>query len=302
MKKVLITGGTGLLGSEISKLFIKQGNEVCFLSRTEDLTADIKRYKWDIENATIDIKAFDGVTDIIHLAGAGVADKRWTASRKKVIEDSRIESANLLSKTIIENDLPIKSYISASAIGIYGDRDDEWLYENSAIENNWLAEVCEKWEATCDPITEFGIRTACVRIGLVMSNKGGALSKLTTGVKLGVNPILGDGKQYYSWIHVADLASIFVYVLNDEKIIGPINAVAPNPVNNKTFTIAIQKAMKKNPLNPTMPKKVMQFALGEMSSVLFDSARVSADLIQQKGYEFEFTVIDAALSNLLAPS
>lgn len=302
MRKILITGGTGLLGTAISKSLIEKGNEVCYLSRTENLSAEIKQYKWDIAKAKIDINAFDGVTDVVHLAGAGVADKRWTASRKTQIADSRIASAQLLSNIIIENELPVQNFISASAIGIYGNRDDEWLYENSAPENNWLADICQQWEAATDDLTEWGIRTANVRIGLVMANNGGALAKLTTGVKLGVNPILGDGKQYYSWIHIDDLVGIFIHLLNNENIIGPINAVAPEPVNNKTFTIAIQKAMGKKALNPKMPRLAMDLALGEMASVLFDSVRVNADLIQEKGYQFKFETIDKALTNLLSNS
>lgn len=300
MRKILITGGTGLLGTAISKSLLEKGHEVCYLSRTENLSAEIKQYKWDIAKAKIDIKAFDGVTDVVHLAGAGVADKRWTANRKTQIADSRIASAQLLSNTIIENELPVQNFISASAIGIYGNRDDEWLYENSAPENNWLADICQQWEAATDDLTEWGIRTANVRIGLVMANNGGALAKLTTGVKLGVNPILGDGKQYYSWIHIDDLVGIFIHLLNNENIIGPINAVAPEPVDNRTFTIAIQKAMGKKALNPKMPRLAMDLALGEMASVLFDSARVSADLIQEKGYQFKFEKIDKALTNLLS--
>jgi len=301
VRKVLITGGTGLVGTAISKSLLAEGHQVCFLSRKENLNADIKRYKWNIVKGEIDINAFTEVTDIFHLAGAGVADKRWTANRKKEIEDSRIASANLLSKTIIDHELPIQTFISASAIGIYGDRGNEWLFENSAPESNWLAEVCKQWEAATDVLTEWGIRTANVRIGLVMAD-GGALAKLKTGVKLGVNPILGDGKQYYSWIHIDDLVGIFLHILNNENLFGPINAVAPAPVNNKAFTIAIQNAMGKKALNPTMPKKIMSLALGDMASVLFDSARVSADLIQEKGYQFKYEKIDNALTNILSNS
>lgn len=299
MGKILITGGTGLVGQQLSQKLLAKGKEVCWLSRNPNSSSAILQFIWDVEAGIIDKKAFKGVDTIIHLAGAPIADKRWTAARKKAIYYSRIKSTELLTKYIIEEELPVKTFISASAIGIYGDRGDEWLYENSSEEKNWLAKVCCDWEAATDPLTEWGLRTACVRIGLVLAKEGGALSKMLPPVKMGINPILGSGSQYYSWIHIDDLVGIFEQLVDDENLFGIFNAVAPNPVTFKEFITALGNALGKKTFKPRVPEKLMKLMMGDMSQVLFDSARVSSKKITDKGYKFKYSNINEALPNLV---
>jgi len=297
--KILITGGTGLVGQQLSQKLLAEGKEVCWLSRTPKQDTAIPQYIWDVEAGIIDKKAFKGVDTIVHLAGAPIADKRWTAARKKAIYNSRIKSTELLTKYIVEGELLVKTFISASAIGIYGDRGDEWLYENSSEEKNWLAKVCCDWEAAVDPMTEWGLRTACVRIGLVLAKEGGALSKMLPPLKMGINPILGSGGQYYSWIHIDDLVGIFEQLVDDENLFGIFNAVAPNPVTFKEFIIALGNALGKKTFKPRVPEKLMKLMMGDMSQVLFDSARVSSKKIEGKGYKFKYSTINEALPDLV---
>lgn len=297
--KILITGVTGLLGSQLAKTLIEDGEKVIGLSRKEDLTAEIPLYRWNIKEAYVDKSAFEGTHTIIHLAGAPIADEFWTYKRKDLLYDSRIKATELLADTIIKNDLPVKNFISANAIGIYGNRADEWLCEESSLENNWLANLCKDWEASIDPLTEWGLRTSSVRIGIVLAKNGGALSKMLPPIKRGINPILGNGKQYYSWIHIDDLTGIFKYLINQPNLFGVYNAVAPNPVPFTTFAKSIETVLGKKTIKPPTPKLALRFAMGEMSQIVLDSARVTADKIIRKGYIFKYPDLDEALKDIL---
>jgi len=296
---ILITGGSGMVGQALTKKLIENGHTVSWLSRTENLTNPIKQYRWDIEEDYIDEKAFNNVDTIVHLAGAGIADKRWTSSRKKLIRDSRIKSLELLSSIITEKELLIKNFISTSAIGIYGDRGEELLFEDSSPEKNWLANVCKDWEAAVDPLTEWGLRTAIVRVGVVLSTKGGAMPKLLAPIKKNINPTLGTGKQYYSWIHLNDLVGIFTKLIEDTKLIGTYNAVAPAPVTYNTLVKEMATILDKKTLNPKVPGLFIRVGLGQMARVVLDSAKVSSQKILDKGYQFKFNNLNAALKNLL---
>jgi len=297
--KILITGATGLIGQQLGKNLIADGEEVVGLSRKENLDTEIPLYQWNIKKEHIDERALNGVKTIIHLAGAPIADEYWTYKRKEVLYDSRIKATNLLADTIMKNDLPVKNFISASAIGIYGNRGEEWLCEESSTEKNWLARLCKDWEASVDPLTEWGLRTACIRIGIVLAKNGGALDKMLPPIKKGINPVLGGGKQYYSWIHIDDLTGIFKYLINHPELFGVYNAVAPNPVRFKTFIESIENVLGKKTIKPPVPKFALRFAMGGMSKIVLDSARVSADKIIQKGYEFKYPDLDGAMQAIL---
>jgi len=296
---ILITGGSGLVGNALTETLLHKGHIVSWLSRTENLSKPVKQYRWDIEQNYIDEKAFENVDTIVHLAGAGIADKRWTASRKRVIRDSRIKSLELITKTITEKDLPVKNLISASAIGIYGDRGEELLFEDSSPEKNWLAKVCIDWEGAVDPLTEWGLRTAIVRIGLVLSNKAGALPKLLGPIKKSINPTLGSGEQYYSWIHIDDLTGIFIKIIEDHKLIGTYNAVAPNPATYNTLVKQLEEILNKKTFSPKVPGLFMKLGLGQMARIVLDSAKVSSKKIIEKGYQFKFDKLNPALKDLL---
>jgi len=299
LSKILITGATGLVGQQLAKKLSADGKEVVGLSRKENLSGAIPLYEWNIEEAYIDERALQQVETIIHLAGAPIADKRWTAVRKKAIYNSRIESTKLLTNIIINNELPVNNFISASAIGIYGNRGDECLYENSSPEKNWLAQVCKDWEAAVDTLTEWGLRTACIRIGIVLAKNGGALSKILPPIKMRINPVLGDGEQYYSWIHIDDLVGIFKHLINQPELLGVYNAVAPNPVQFKTFVETIANTLGKKTFKPPTPKFMLDIVMGEMSQIVLDSARVSADKIMEKDYTFKYPFLEDALKDIL---
>jgi len=296
---ILITGGSGLVGRSLTEKLLHKGHTVNWLSRSENLTGSIKQYRWDIEQSYIDEKAFESVDTIVHLAGAGIADKRWTTSRKKLIRDSRIKSLELLTNWITEKSLPIKNFISTSAVGIYGDRGDELLFEDSSPEKNWLAQVCKDWEVAVDPLTEWGLRTAIVRIGIVLSTAGGALPKLLDPIKKGINPTLGSGNQFYSWIHLDDLTGIFTKIIEDDKLIGTYNAVAPNPATYNFLVKGLAEILNKKTFSPKVPEFFMKLGLGQMARIVLDSANVSAKKIMDKGYQFKFDSLNAALKDLL---
>jgi len=288
-----------LIGRHLSRTLIDEGVQVSGLSRKGNLASEMPLYQWNINEGYIDERALKGVETVVHLAGAPIAGEYWTYKRKEELYDSRIKATNLLANTIIQNNLPVKNFISASAIGIYGNRGDEWLSEESSTEKNWLARLCKVWEAAVDPLTEWGLRTACVRIGIVLAKNGGALDKMLPAIKKGINPVLGGGQQYYSWIHIDDLVGILKYIIHNSIIFGVYNAVAPNPVRFNSFTKSIEKAIGKKTFKPPVPKLLLRFGMGKMSQIVLDSARVSADKISLKGYKFKYPDIDEAMQQVV---
>lgn len=298
MKKILVTGGTGLVGKTLVNGLLEKGYQVNILSRSKRTNDLIKYFVWNIDEMYIDEEAFDGVTDIIHLAGAGVGDKRWTKSYKKMIYDSRIKSAQLLNKYIAKND-NIQTFISASAIGYYQNSGDKWLTEDSTPSNEFISEVCVDWENEVKKAEKFDVRTSSLRVGLVIANEDGVLPKLTLTLPLGFLNYLGSGDQYFSWIHIEDLVSMFIYVLENSKTKGVYNATAPNPTKQKDFLRAIGKAKGKNISLIPVPEFALKIGMGEMARVVLASQRCSAEKILAAGFEFNFSKIDFALNDLL---
>lgn len=299
-KKILITGGSGLVGQKLTQRLLEKGYKVSILSRKNIQNANISYYQWDIEKGYINPEALQGVHCIMHLAGAGVADKTWTKERKWEILESRIRSTELLCNSLKELDEKPLSFISASAIGIYGDRDiNTKLTENSSPGNGFLAEVTQLWEKSVDSISDLGIRVAKIRIGIVLSTQGGALPKICQPIKLGAGASLGSGEQGVSWIHIDDLCDIFIYALENSSIQGAYNAVAPEPVDNYLLTKAIAKQIKKPLLLPNVPSFVMKLMLGEMASMVLEGNWVSAEKILAAGFKFKFPNLNKALQDLL---
>lgn len=296
---ILITGGSGLLGRKLTEALKSDGHEVRHLSRSANSAGETPTFVWDIKNATLDKSALDGVETIVHLAGASIADGRWTSSRKKEILDSRIKSANLLAETIFTNELPVHTFISANAIGIYGNREDEWLYEDSGPEDDWLAKVCKEWEQSVDQFTEWGMRTVTARLGLVLSKEGGALAKMLGPARKGVNPVLGTGKQWYSWIHINDAVDALKHLIENESLKGPYNVVSPNPVRQKEFADKIDKVLDKKTLKPPSPAFLLKLAMGKMAQIVLASARVSSEKLETSGFKFNYKNLDAALEDLV---
>jgi uncharacterized protein (TIGR01777 family) len=305
MKTVLITGGTGLVGSRLTELLLARNYNVIVLSRSkkETSTPNLSYAIWNVEEQTIDVSVFATTDYIVHLAGAGVADKRWSSSRKKEILDSRTQSSALLVKTLQHNSNKVQAVISSSAIGWYGP--DPSLHTNGFEEtdtpfNDYLGNTCKLWEESIEPITQQNIRLVKLRTGIVLSTKGGALKEFLNPIKMGIAAILGSGKQIISWIHIDDLCNQFIYAIEHENMQGIYNAVAPNPVNNKTLTLSIAKQVKGKFYIPVyVPSFMLKIILGEMSIEVLKSTIVSSKKIEVAGFNFNYKTIDTALSNLL---
>ncbi|GJM62300.1 TIGR01777 family oxidoreductase [Persicobacter diffluens] len=299
---VLITGGTGLVGSSLSQYFLKKGWKVHHLSRrVEGLVNGIHSFLWDLESDYLDPRALDGVDYIIHLAGAGVADQRWTQAQKQLILTSRLKSSRLLRLALQKQKHQVKALVSASAIGIYGNVPEGIVTEKGPYANDFLADVVKQWEDEVDKIQENQLvkRLVKLRIGIVLSEKGGALEKMLLPVKFGLGSPLGSGKQMMSWIHVKDLVSMFAFAINDEEMNGVYNAVAPGPVSNEEFTRQLA-AVKGRPLwLPAVPAPVLKMALGEMSEILLGGAQVSSEKIMNAGFVFKYPELKTALQHLL---
>jgi uncharacterized protein len=297
-KNILITGASGLIGSRLTTLLTEKGYQVSHLGRRKQV-GKVKSFTWDIDRNIIDPMAFEGIDGIIHLAGAGVADKRWTKSRKQEIMNSRTRSTRLLYDALSLRSHQVKTVVSASAIGYYGFDRDEIFTEQSSPGVDFLAQVTYAWEQEADKIASLGIRLAKVRVGIVLSKEGGALKEIMKPVQFFVGAPLGTGKQYQSWIHIDDICAIFIKALEDGSIQGAVNGVAPNPVTNKDLTKAIAKVLKKPLFLPPVPTFVMKLLLGEMADIVVKGSRVSPEKILSQGFRFAFTDVNEAVNDLL---
>lgn len=299
MKKILITGGSGLVGTELSTLLKEKGYEVAHLTRNKKENYPYQQFEWDIKKQEMEEDAIRFADVIIHLAGAGVADEKWTDERKKIIIESRTESAALLHKTITKmpNEAP-EYFISASAIGFYGmDTGDKLVDENSEAGKDFLAEVTKEWEASADQFESLNIPTAKIRIGIVLSEEGGALPQLAKPIKLYAGAPLGSGEQWMSWIHVEDLARLFLHVM-ENKLTGVYNGVGINPATNAEVTKAVAKELDKPLILPNVPAFAMKLLLGEMAKMVLGGNKVSAEKTLNSGFKFKFEELDKALEDI----
>lgn len=298
---VLITGATGLIGSEIVSQCHKQNITVHYLTTSKDKLRNENNYKgyfWNPEEMAIDTECFKNVDTIINLAGASIS-KRWTTSYKKVILESRLQSLQLLKDSLSKINHEVKHIISASAIGIYPDSLTNYYEENyPQTSQTFLGRVTKKWESKVDEFSELDLKISKIRIGLVLSEKGGALPQITKPVEFGAGAAFGKGTQWQSWIHIEDLAKIFLFVMQ-HPLEGIFNGVAPNPVSNNDFTKMVAKSLKKPLVLPNIPKFLMQLILGEMHILLFESQRVCSKKIEEQGYRFEYSNLQPALEDLL---
>ena len=298
IKTVLITGGSGLVGTHLSQLLTAKDYTVTHLSRNPTQKS-YQTFYWDIKKGEIDDEAITSADAIIHLAGAGVSDKRWTESYKKEIYDSRIDSTRLLKEKVEKLNPKLKHFISASAIGYYGwDSGELVVGENSEKGPGFLADVVEGWEKEADTFKDIGVKVSKVRIGIVLSEKGGALVEMMKPIKLGVGAPLGSGRQYMSWIHLEDLCDIFTHLLEKGKE-GIFNGVSPSPVTNKEFTHAIASQLNKPLWLPNVPKFALRLIVGQMADILVGGNRVSSKNIKDTGFNFQFEVLENALRDLL---
>ena len=299
--KILITGATGLIGTELVALLLQNGITVHYLTTSKKKIESQPNYHgfyWNPEQGIMDENALMGVDSIIHLAGATIS-KSWTAKYKQEIIESRILSSNVLFKVLKEYPNSVKQIISASAIGIYPDNLTKlYVEEEPAVDDSFLGKVVVKWEESVNKFKLLNIKVAKIRTGIVLSNKGGALVEMMKPIKMGLGSPFGSGKQIQSWIHIHDLVELYFYVATNQ-LEGVFNAVAPNPVTNKKLTQDIASILKKPLFMPNIPQFLMKIILGEMHVILFSSQNVSAKKIEGEGFRFKFKQLDSALKNLL---
>ena len=299
---VIITGGTGLIGKALSIALVEKGYHVIILTRNPSTLSEpgiIEFANWNPDQRIIDKEVFGSADYIIHLAGAGVADKRWTKKRKEEIIKSRIDSSKMLVDSLRTIPNKVKAVVSASAIGWYGE-DPAYppmqpFNEDSPADHEFLGKTCKLWEESIDLVTQSSIRLVKLRIGIVLSKDGGAMKEFLKPLKFGIAAILGKGKQIISWIHIEDVVNMFIMALENEKWSGVFNAVAPNPVSNKELTLQLAKARNKFFIPIHVPAFFLQLMLGEMSVEILKSTTVSAEKTLLSGFHFNYPTIEKAL-------
>ncbi|MBN2485564.1 MAG: TIGR01777 family oxidoreductase [Bacteroidales bacterium] len=303
METILITGGTGLVGTHLRKILRDNGYRVVVFSSRDKRNVTADSYFWDINKGIINTEMVLHADYIIHLAGAGISAKRWTKARKQEITDSRVKSVHLIYKTIKENKHQLKAFITASATGYYGSISTNKVFDETNLSaNDFTGNVCHKWESAAANFEKLGVRTVKIRTGIVLSPQGGALSKMAAPVKLGLGAALGTGKQYIPWIHIDDLCRIYLKAVNDEMLFGAINAVAPEYVSNKLFMKTLAISLRKPFWLPAIPAFILKAIFGEMASILLNGSRVSPDKIMQSGYHFLFPSLKKALADIFPKS
>ena len=300
--KVLITGATGLIGTELVSLLLQNGISVNYLTTSQKKIVNELNYNgfyWSPEQGLIDENCLMGVDSIINLAGANIA-KRWTNSYKQEIIESRLLSSALLFKVLKNNPNQVKQIVTASGTSIYPNSDTIIYDENSTqVNDSFLGNVVVKWEESTDKFSSLGLKVCKLRTGIVLSTKGGALVEMLKTIKLGLGSAFGSGKQIQSWIHIHDIAALYLFAIKND-LEGVYNAVSPNPVTNQELTFTIAKVLKKPLFMPNIPKFVMKLMLGEMHELLFENRNLSAKKIEEKGFEFKYKTIDKALINSLS--
>ena len=300
MEKVLVIGGTGLVGKTLCSKLEQKGYEVSILSRSKNLVNSSSICYWNPNNNEIDIESLKSVDYIINLAGANISSQRWTKKRKKLIIDSRINPGLLILKTLKDKKIKIKAYISASAIGFYGaETSDKIFIENDLPADDFLGKVCQEWENTTSRFHELGIRTVKVRTGIVLTKHGGALMKLIKPIKFNLGSSIGTGKQYMPWIHIDDLCEIYIRTIQDDRINDGLNAVAPEHITNRGFTHTLASVLHKKIMLPNIPVVFMKLILGELSKIILNGSRVSPHKLKELGYNFNFPTLKEALKDIL---
>jgi hypothetical protein len=308
MSVVLISGGTGLVGANLTSYLVERGYEIIILSRQKNSISHNPKITysfWNVEKGIIDVENIKKADHIIHLAGAGVMDKKWSEDYKRKILESRTKSAGLIIKCLKENDHHVKSFVSASAIGWYGKDQNGWKSKDGFIEtdlpaNDFLGETCVLWEAGVEAITEMGIRLVKLRTGIVLSSKGGAFKEFKMPLRFGVTAILSNGKQIISWIHIDDLCRMYCEAIEDNYMNGSYNAVAPEPVSQKNLILTLGQKLRNNFFIPIyVPSFILKFIFGKRSIEILKSTTVSCKKIKATGFTFLYPSIESAIDELI---
>ena len=298
MQKVLITGGSGLVGKHLTARLIQSGYEVIHLSRNAKTSDAIKVYGWNVDKQELDEAVFDHTDHIIHLAGASVATY-WTAAYKKELLNSRVKSAELLFNFLSKHKNQVKSFISASAVGYYQEKGNQWIQESAAAGTDYLARLCLQWEAAAKKFESLDKRVVVLRTGIVLANDGGTLPALLQPMKFGLSIIFGNGKQYYPWIHVEDLCRMYQLAVQNNEVQGIFNAVAPAPVPFRELLEALALAARKKTLNLPLPRWAGKLIPGEFGNSLYCSLRCSSEKIEAARFEFQHPALNEALHDLI---
>ncbi len=298
-EKVLIAGGSGFIGSHLSSLLKEKGFQVSILTRSLNPDLNVNQFVWDVEKHQIDPDAFKNIDYLINLAGTNIAEGRWTRSRKKRILESRTKSTALLYEAVEKSEAKPKSFISASAVGFYGTfTSDKILDELDSNGNDFLANVCVKWEEASMKFQQAGIRTVILRTGVVLAKDGGAFPKMTQSLKFGFIAGIGSGKQYLPWIHLEDLCNLYLTTFENQSMKGSFNAVAPEHITLNDLNSKIKTISKKIRI-PNLPGFILKLFLGKMSSILLEGSKISAAKLTASGFKFQYPTIEDALHQLL---
>lgn len=300
-KNVLLTGGTGFIGKHLTDVLIDNGYTVSILSRSaRENTSLITYYKWNLKTNYINEDAILQADYIIHLAGEGIVEKRWSKNRKKVILESRTKPIDLICSILEKHNKTLDAFVSASAVGIYSAVTSHKICtENTPPANDFLGTTCQEWEQAVDKIGALGIRTVKVRTGIVFGKDEGFLKKVVPSFKSGFGAVLGTGKQYIPWIHVEDLANIYLKAIKDAELHGPYNACITDNTTNSRLSRTLANLFGYSIWLPKIPPFLLRIALGEMSKAVLEGQRVSSEKIQKSGFEFQFTDLEKALVSCL---
>jgi uncharacterized protein len=300
MTKILITGGTGFIGSALTKRLLAQNYEVTVLSRHPETVGKLGLDGVDILGSLSSLTPDDNFQIVINLAGAPIFDLRWTEARKQLIRESRVNLTEQLVACMARMTVKPELLISGSAIGYYGDQGDTIMTEKSEVKQDFSQQLCLDWEQAAKKAEQLGVRVCLIRTGLVLGD-GGLLKRMLLPFQLGLGGRLGNGKQWMSWIHLQDWLSIAERMISDNSMSGAYNATAPNPVTNTEFTKVLAKTVNRPALFP-LPAGLLTVLLGEMSSLVLGSQRVLPERLQTQGYRFQYTDLAAALVQIIKRS
>jgi uncharacterized protein (TIGR01777 family) len=296
--KIALSGSTGLIGRALAEALEVDGHTVVPMVRR--MSAKTAGVYWNVKTMEIDSGRLEGIDAVVHLAGESIAAGRWTPEIKAQIRDSRVDGTGLIAEALAGLTSPPKVFVVASAIGYYGDRGDEILTEQEPAGSGFLPDVTAAWEAAARPAKERGIRTAHMRIGIVLASEGGALGKMIKPFKLGMGGKLGSGKQYMSWISLRDVVAAIQFILANDHLSGPVNTVSPEPVTNAEFTSALANSLSR-PAIASIPAFALKMMAGEMAEeLLLASIRVVPARLTEAGFQFSDTRLEDTLKNLLA--
>ncbi len=298
-KSIIIAGGSGMIGRALTGLLVNEGHNVSWLSHSGS-KGPVPVHHWNPGEGKMPTTEIRSSDVLVNLAGAGIADSRWTSSRKKVLRDSRVEGNRQLAKILSEDKGDLKAYISSAAMGIYGDRGSDWCSEDDLIQgDDFLIEICKEWEQSIDQVEKVGLRTVAFRISVVLSMEGGALPKIASPMNFGVANYFGNGEQYYSWIHIEDLIGMFFMAINSDMMQGTYNAASPKPMKMHSWIKELASVHPRHPWVFGVPAFGLRLAFGEMADVLLNSVRLDVEKIRNTSFEYKFPDLKSAGKSLL---